>query len=95
MKKFIGLDIHSATFTMVVLNEKGKVERQCRKATTEKLLMQEVGSIVGDKDLMLEVGYRFAGTEHGVCNGNFLGIGADASVDRRQECWEPIGHSGA
>jgi len=28
-----------------------------------------------------KVGYRFTGTEHGVCNGNFLGIGADASVN--------------
>lgn len=54
MKKFIGLDIHSATFTMVVLNEKGQLERQCRKPTTEKQLMHEVGSIVGDKELMLE-----------------------------------------
>jgi len=27
-----------------------------------------------------KVGYRFTGTEHGVCNGNFLGIGCDGSV---------------
>jgi transposase len=54
MRKFIGLDIHSATFTMVVLNEKGKRERQCCKPTTEMELIREVGSIVGDKELMLE-----------------------------------------
>jgi transposase len=54
MIKFIGLDVHSATFTLVVLDEAGRVKRCCRKPTSAEALIDTVTNIIGDRHLILE-----------------------------------------
>lgn len=54
MKKFIGIDVHSATFTMVVMKEDGRVERSVRRKTTEKELIEAVSKVMDERHVILE-----------------------------------------
>lgn len=55
-KKYIGLDVHGASTTMVVLDEKGKMVQESVFQTTAAELRACVSSIRGLKDLTFEEG---------------------------------------
>jgi transposase len=50
----IGLDAHSATFTIAVLNQKGKLVLNRRMPTSEENLIEQVNSLVGPLRLVVE-----------------------------------------
>lgn len=50
----IGLDAHSATFTLAVLDPQGKLVRCRRRRTSEQNLIEEVDSVVGPRRLVVE-----------------------------------------
>ena len=50
----IGLDVHSATFTVAVLNDKGKVVRCRRRPTSERNLIEELCAVVAPRRLVVE-----------------------------------------
>ena len=50
----IGLDAHSASFTMAVVNEAGKVTQCLRRATSAENLIEAVGAVTGPKELVVE-----------------------------------------
>ncbi len=50
----IGLDAHSASFTMAVVNEAGKVTRCLSRPTSAKNLIELVGAVPGSKELVVE-----------------------------------------
>ena len=52
--KIIGLDAHSATFTMAVQNDRGKLMRCFSRRTSEEELIAEVGKVSGEKWLVVE-----------------------------------------
>jgi len=52
--KIIGLDVHSATFTMAILNERGKLMRCLSRDTSEENLIEEVSKVAGEKHLVVE-----------------------------------------
>ena len=52
--KVIGLDVHSATFTIAILDESGKLQK-CRKdGTSEENLISAVHGLTGAKLVILE-----------------------------------------
>ena len=51
---FIGLDAHSATFTMAVVNEKGKLCWNLSRPTSEKYLIELVNKVEGPRQLVVE-----------------------------------------
>lgn len=50
----IGLDAHSATFTMAVMNEAGKVTRCLSRPTSAENLIELVSAVPGPKELIVE-----------------------------------------
>ena len=52
--KIIGLDVHSATFTMAIVNKQGKLMRCLSRETSEENLIEEVGKVTGEKHLVVE-----------------------------------------
>ena len=50
----IGLDAHSASFTMAVVNEAGKVTRCLSRPTSAENLIEVVGAVTGPKELVVE-----------------------------------------
>ena len=50
----IGLDVHSATFTVAVLNDKGKLVRCRRRPTGERNLIEELCAVVAPRRLVVE-----------------------------------------
>ena len=50
----IGLDAHSASFTMAVVNEAGKVTRCLSRPTSAENLIEVVGEVPGPKELVVE-----------------------------------------
>jgi transposase len=54
--KYIGMDAHSKTCFFVVLNERGKVCDGKRVDTSEKLILEYIESIKGEKALVFEEG---------------------------------------
>ena len=55
-KKYIGLDVHGASTTMVVLNDQGKLVHEAVMQTSGPELRSSIGSIRGSKELTLEEG---------------------------------------
>jgi hypothetical protein len=51
---FIGLDVHSATFTMAVVNGKGKLCWNISRATSEKNLIEAVSKVEGPRQVVVE-----------------------------------------
>ena len=50
----IGLDAHSASFTMAVVNEAGKVEKCLSRPMSAENLIEAVGAVHGPKELVVE-----------------------------------------
>lgn len=50
----IGLDAHSASFTIAVVNEKGKLCNCVRRRTSEEQLIEAVGKVAGPRQLVVE-----------------------------------------
>jgi transposase len=50
----IGLDVHSASFTLAVVNEAGKVTKCLNRPTSAENLIALVGAIPGPKELVVE-----------------------------------------
>jgi transposase len=50
----IGLDAHSASFTMAVVNEAGKVTKCLSRPTSAENLIELVGAVSGPKELVVE-----------------------------------------
>lgn len=50
----IGLDAHSASFTMAVVNEAGKVTRCWSRPTSARNLIELVGAVPGPRELIVE-----------------------------------------
>ena len=50
----IGLDAHSASFTMAVVNEAGKVTKCLSRPTSAENLIEMVGAVAGPKELVVE-----------------------------------------
>ena len=51
---FIGLDAHSASFTVAVVNEKGKLCWNLSRPTSEKYLIEVVSKVEGPRQLVVE-----------------------------------------
>jgi len=56
VSKYIGLDVHQASTTMVVIDEKGKMIQESVMRTDGKQLQSQVASISGRKELTFEEG---------------------------------------
>jgi len=56
MDKFIGLDIHSATFTLAVVDDRGELVGHTKRKTSETNLIEVVSNIQGRKGLTVEEG---------------------------------------
>lgn len=56
MNKFIGLDVHSATFTVAALNADGELLFHTKRDTSEKNLIEVVSNVEGPKGLTVEEG---------------------------------------
>ena len=50
----IGLDAHSATFTVAILNRQGKLSLCLRRPTSEEQLIEIVSTVKGPKQLVVE-----------------------------------------
>lgn len=51
---YIGLDAHSATFTLALVNEEGKVTNHVKRSTSGKNLIEVVSRVRGPKELTVE-----------------------------------------
>ncbi len=76
MKKYIGLDVHLASTTMVIVDENGKVIQTNVQKTDSKELRNQIASISGRKELALEEGTM----------ANWLAAELRSTVDRLIVC---------
>lgn len=74
--KYIGLDVHQASTTMVIIDEKGKMIQESVMLTDQNQLRSQVASISGRKELTFEEG----------CMSNWLYVLLSPVVDRLVVC---------
>jgi hypothetical protein len=61
---FIGADVHSVSFTMAYLNTKGKLAQVRQRRTSERDLIQLVGTMPGPKTLVVEESHLAQWVKH-------------------------------
>ena len=60
----IGLDAHSASFTMAAMKENGEVVRCLRRPTSAQNLIEMIGEVPGRKHLVVEEGPMAPRSQH-------------------------------